>query len=287
MLEQEREAFYWRISLFLMFISPWILYSLAKMALNPFVGLFLFKQAIIFKQVIIIGMFANIAIVILLEMLYSRIIKGKTSFKFWVVKPSVEYRNRAQGSIKGCTHAIEQKLNCLGFQTDVSNASSTDGEEQMIQFQKSVKKPVHHFLNHAFSGKVMLKPAFNGVEIYVQLTFEDTLILETGEMSKLQAISEFIALKSSELQMKGVPFTLCCGLIFAYATIIAGAFVSMGWSLNYAVVNSLALSGIGTILLSLFFSLKNGKDFMGWRLVFSGLYLAATPYSAWMLATFI
>lgn len=283
MLEQKREGFYWRISLFFVFMSPWILYLLSKMSLNPFVGLSLF----IFKQVVTVGMFTNIAIVILLEMLYSRIVEGKTSFKFWVVNPSVEYRNRAQGSVRGCTQAIEQKLKHLGFQTEISQNFKADREGQLIQFQKSAKKPVHHFLDHAFSGKVTLTPAFNSVDIHAQLTFEDTLILETGEKNKLQAISEFIALKAPELRMKGVPFTLYCGLIFAYATIITGFFISIGWSPNYAVFNSLALSGIGSILLSLFFSFKNGKDFMGWRLVFSGLYLAAMPYFAWILSKLI
>ncbi|MBW4491431.1 MAG: hypothetical protein KME12_27100 [Trichocoleus desertorum ATA4-8-CV12] len=33
-------------------------------------------------------------------------------------------------------------------------------------------------------------------------------------MNKLQAISEFIALKTPELQLQGIPLTLCCGLVF-------------------------------------------------------------------------
>ncbi len=105
MPEKERERFYWRISLFFILLSPWILYSLSKMAINPFVGLSLFKI------VVMVGMFVSIAILILLEMLYSGIIKGKVDFKFWLVNPSVECRNQARGSVKGCTQAIEQKLN--------------------------------------------------------------------------------------------------------------------------------------------------------------------------------
>ncbi|MBW4491432.1 MAG: hypothetical protein KME12_27105 [Trichocoleus desertorum ATA4-8-CV12] len=65
-------------------------------------------------------MFTGIAIVLLLEMLYSRVVKGKTCFKFWVVNPAVECRNRALGSLNGCTQAIQQKLNHLGFQVETS-----------------------------------------------------------------------------------------------------------------------------------------------------------------------
>jgi hypothetical protein len=277
MLETEREGFYWRISLFFMVISPWILYCLAKLPLNPFMGLALFKV------VITIGMFSSIAIVVLLEMLYVRLTKGQVVFKFWLVNPSVDYSGRAMGSVQGCTQAIEKKLINLGFQTEIVQDSSAPAEGKCIQFKKTANKPVHNFLDHAFSGQLSLAPGFNGVEIKSKLTLEDTLILESGELNKIQQVNEFIALKSTEIQMKGVPFTLYCGLIFAYGTIVTGFALGMGWTVNYAMFNSLALSAIGTLALSLFYSFKNGKDFMGWRLVFSGLYLAAVPYLGWML----
>jgi hypothetical protein len=279
MLETEREGFYWRISLFFMVISPWILYGLAKLPLNPFMGLALFKV------VITIGMFSSIAIVVLLEMLYVRLAKGKVVFKFWLVNPSVDYSGRAMGSVQGCTQAIEKKLINLGFQTEILPDSVADG--RLIQFKKTANKPVHNFLDHAFSGQLKVVPGFNGVEINSKLTLEDTLILESGELNKIQQVNEFIALKSTEIQMKGVPFTLYCGLIFAYGTIVTGLGLAMGWTVNYAMFNSLALSAIGTLALSLFYSFKNGKDFMGWRLVFSGLYLATVPYWAWMLGKVI
>jgi hypothetical protein len=279
MLETEREGFYWRISLFFMVISPWILQSLAKLPLNPFMGLTLFKV------VITIGMFSSIAIVVLLEMLYVRLTKGKVVFKFWLVNPSVDYSGRAMGSVQGCTQAIEKKLTHLGFQTEILQDSGAD--ERLIQFKKTANKPIQNFLDHAFSGQLKLAPGFNGVEINSKLTLEDTLILESGELNKIQQVNEFIALKSTEIQMKGVPFTLYCGLIFAYGTIVTGCALGMGWTVNYALFNSLALSAIGTLVLSLFYSFKNGKDFMGWRLVFSGLYLAAVPYLGWMLGKVI
>jgi hypothetical protein len=275
MLETEREGFYWRISLFFMVISPWILQSLAKLPLNPFMGLTLFKV------VITIGMFSSIAIVVLLEMLYVRLTKGKVVFKFWLVNPSVDYSGRAMGSVQGCTQAIEKKLTHLGFQTEILQDSGADG--RLIQFKKTANKPIQNFLDHAFSGQLKLAPGFNGVEINSKLTLEDTLILESGELNKIQQVNEFIALKSTEIQMKGVPFTLYCGLIFSYGTIVTGCALGMGWTVNYALFNSLALSAIGTLVLSLFYSFKNGKDFMGWRLVFSGLYLATVPYWGWML----
>ncbi len=277
MLETEREDFYWRISLFFILLSPWMLYCLSKLPLNPFMGLS------IFKVVITIGMFSSIAIVVLLEMLYTRLTKGKVSFKFWLVNPSVEYSGRAMGSVKGCTQAIEKKLTHLGFQTEILQVSSPDPDDRLIQFNKTANKPIQNFLDHAFSGQVQIVPGFNGVEIKTKLTMEDTLILESGELNKLHQISEFIALKTTELKMQGVPFTLYCGLVFAYATIVAGLCLSIGFKINTAVFNSLSLSAIGTLVLSLFFSFKNGKDFIGWRLLFSGLYLATVPYMSWML----
>jgi hypothetical protein len=199
MLETERECFYWRISLFFMVISPWILYCLARLPLDPFAGLR------IFKLVITIGMFSSIAIVVLLEMLYVRLKKGQVVFKFWLVNPSVDYSGRAMGSVQGCTQAIEKKLIKLGFQTEILPDSGADG--RLIQFKKTANKPVHNFLDHAFSGQLSLAPGFNGVEINSKLTLEDTLILESGELNKIQQVNEFIALKSTEIQMKGVPFT--------------------------------------------------------------------------------
>ncbi|ELS34462.1 MULTISPECIES: hypothetical protein [Pseudanabaena] len=277
MTEQERERLYWRISLSFILISPWILSYLSRIALNPFVTM------PFFKVVVSVGLIVSNVSVFLIEILYSKIIKGKPSFKFWIVNPTVEYRNHLQGSVMGYTQVIEQKLNHLEFQVEISQ----DYERQLISFHKLIKKPVHNFLDHAFSGKVILDPAFNGVDISVQLTFEDTVILETGEMNKLQAISEFIALKTSEIKIKAVPYTLYCSLIFAYSTTITGFLICVGWKLDYRILNSLALTGIGSILLSLFFWFNNSKgfkDFIGWRLVFSGLYLSVMPCLAWMIA---
>jgi hypothetical protein len=277
MNEQERERLYWRISLFLILVSPWILYYLSRMALNPFVPMPLINV------VLLVGLIVSNVSVFLIEMLYTKIIKGKTSFKFWLVNPTVECRNKLQGSVMGCTQLIEQNLNHLGFQLEVSQ----DYEKQLINFNKPIKYPVHNFLDHAFSGKVTLEQAFNGVSISVQLTFQDTVILETGEVNKLQAISEFIALKTSEILMKAVPYTLYCGLIIAYATTITGFLICVGWRLDYRAFNSLGLIGIGSILLSLLYLFNNSKgfkDFIGWRLVFSGIYLSVMPYLAWMIA---
>jgi hypothetical protein len=281
MLEQEREKFYWHMSLVFMFISPLPIYFLSKISLNPFLKLSLLQQ------VIWVGCLSSMVVVTLIEMLYTRIFNGKTDFKFWVVNPVAECKNPAIGSIEDCTRSVEKKLNHLGFKTKICPDVSSKPDCQIIKFDKSKKKHISHFLDHGFSGKVVLDPSLNGVDIYAQLKFEDTLIVETGETNKMYAICEFITLKNPELKMKGVPFTLCCGLIVAYATVITSFFVKTGGNLNYDLFNSLALTGIGMILLSLFFTFKNGRDFMSWRLAFSGLYLAAMPYCSWILSKLV
>jgi hypothetical protein len=234
--------------------------------------------------VIWIGGLSSMVIVTLIEMLYTRIFKGKTDFKFWVINPVVEFKNPAIGSIEECTRSVQEKLNYLGFESNICPDISNKPGVQIIKFNKSKKRHISHFLDHGFSGNVILDSSLNGVDIYTQLKFEDTLVVETGENNKMYAICEFITLKNPELKMKGVPFTLCCGLIVAYATVITSFFVKIGGDLNYDLFNSLALTGIGMILLSLFFTFKNGRDFMSWRLVFSGLYLAAMPYCSSILS---
>lgn len=221
-------------------------------------------------------------IVMMIDVVYTRIVKGKTEFKFWVVEPTANHQNRAVGSLDECMQSVKERLNYLRFESSITQDEGT--ENQIVEFGKPKRKQISNFLDHKFSGRAILNPSYNIVDIHTHLKFEDTLLVETGETIKLQAICEFITLKTPDLNLKGVPFTLCCGLIPAYEVIIIGLFAKNGSSISYGLLNSISAVGMGTILLSFFFALKNKRDFMGWRLAFSGLYIAAIPYSAWIVS---
>lgn len=104
----------------------------------------------------------------------------------------------------------------MGF---MPTAWSTDGEWQIMNFYKPKATQTHQFLDHMFNGRVCYALAPNGVQVAVNLIFQDTLLMETGEFKKMKALCEHIALASDQFTYKTIPLTIISGLMMSYISI--------------------------------------------------------------------
>lgn len=265
MSEQERENVYWYISLFFLALSPVIVYSLFHTNITPAFSLPFF----------VIFLVVSIPLTIIIEMVLT-IIKGEGDpLRFWLVNPSVTCRHRIEGECETRLQAIQERLINLGFSKDVLAEA---GGIKTILFRKEPRPLGNAFLDHKIWGQVRLQLDTSGVELQTEVTFGDTLIVETGELAQTQALCEYISLQIPEFTYKNVPLTLYCGLNLAF--IAAGLSIlryvypriQSSWLL------SVAAGAGGMILMIVVLMLKDLKHLFGYRLVFAGLYLALLPY---------
>lgn len=133
MSEQERERFYWQISLFFVAVSFWVLPFLIMAHSDPRQGLFSFPA------VVRIGGLLMIVGTILLEMLVVGGIQGKSVLRFWVVRPSVHCTNAIEASLEGCEKRVSERLEKLGFKLKSVDKPKDGQERKVLYFSKAAK----------------------------------------------------------------------------------------------------------------------------------------------------
>ncbi|MBD2486352.1 hypothetical protein [Aulosira sp. FACHB-615] len=275
MSDREIEILYWRISLLLVLISPWCIYSL-KIAKVTFAYNFFIYTLLPFLS-IPIQLIVVIALVTVKE--------GKVPTKFWLIEPSAYSQNEIKAnSLKSCITNISNKLNNLGFQFEILE----DGDKSScIAFRKEKDKRVLNFLGHAFSGKINLENQQGYlIKLEANIILHDTLLIETGELSKIQEICNSLCLKrksqETNIKHKDFPFVLSCGVTMSFITVIVSVFNNLWYVVNNAWLFGVSTTAIGTILLTLFYLQKKQLSSFRYRLVFTGLYLGSIPYIAWI-----
>ncbi|RCJ24738.1 hypothetical protein A6770_03515 [Nostoc minutum NIES-26] len=273
MSDREIEILYWRISLLFVLISPWCIYFLKTVKVTFAYNLYIYTLL----------PFLSIPIQLIVVIALVAIKEGKLTTKFWLVEPSACSQNEIKAhNLKACITNISTKLNNLGFQFEILE----DGDESScIAFCKEKDKQVLKFLGHAFSGKINLENQKGClIKLEAKVVLHDTLLIETGELSKIQEICDSLCLKSQEnnFKQKDFPFVLSCGVTMSFITITMIVINSFWSVVNNAWLFGMSTTAIGTILLTLIHLQNKQLSSFKYRLVFTGLYLGSIPYIAWI-----
>jgi hypothetical protein len=270
MSEQERQRKYWYISLFFLILAAIAGYRLYSMGFQP---VFFSRLG---QRITSFLFFASIPLALLLEFLVAILAGHRQSLKLWVEKPSVTGQYKVSGV--NCSAAVEHRLAYLKFQVI---RKFRESNSEYIEFKKDKAVQSHTFLDNAFFGRIELSPAPQGGQIIAQLTFDDTVLIDTGERDELQRLAGYISLQHDHHQpSRKVSLIVYCGIVLAYMTVLCSL------CLNPAVLSQritlTAFANAATVMLvaALVLTFIKRTGLMGYRLGFLGLGLAVVPYLA-------
>ncbi len=267
--EIERERLYWRASLLLCLVSPLVVWMLVRSDIS-FAG-FAFMQAQFFVVSI-----AGLVAANLLEFIFARL-RG-VPLGIFITNLTIDYETRSDHDPLVTAQHVVQTLAARGF------TIHTGPDARTIRFEKAAKQKVHAFLDHAFSGTVAIEPLPRGTQLRVALTFQDTILIETGERANLFALAGEICGQPAAHDFTNVPFTVYFGFALCFLTLLLSGFVALK-TLNLAWLIAASLLAAGVNLAGVALICRNRKQHFGLRVAIAGLYLASIPYWALLVAS--
>lgn len=202
--------------------------------------------------------------------------------RVWVVRPTVNTGRSLAQPFEHARAGIVSRLSECGF--GFATAAGEGGAE-VIKFGKAKSPLVYSFIEHAFFGELSLKPTDAGAAVSCKLTFDDTLLLDTGERERLSALCDYFMLKSQGFACEVVPMTLHCGLALSFVTVILT--LTPVRVVSDLFLTCLSASAVGLLLSSLVLIMKDRERLFGLRLILAGLYLASVPFAAKLVSLMI
>ena len=281
MTEREREGVHWKLCLLFLLASPLVFYVMPSR-----------QYSFSFHPVpFTIVLFSSLPLSLLLDVALTKLFARGSPLRVWVVKPSEEVRVLLPAPADGgeavfagllektylaqVAERIRARLAEQRFESAVREEA--DGS-RVITFRKGTNDPVIAFMDHSFFGEARVRPSASALEVRVSVTFDDTLILETGEFEQMRALCRYLALKSPELDYENVPHLLYSGLLPAFATVVVALVPSLYRAAGAQVFTCLSLGAASTILAALVLMQRDRKHLFGYRLALAGLYLASLPF---------
>lgn len=281
MTEREREGVYWKLCLLFVAASPLVFYAMRG---RQFYFSF---DPLTFPLVLIV----SLPVSFLTDLAMTKLFAAGSPLRFWVVRPTEEIRHLlpAQSVDGGAGLAgllertyldqvadrIADRLRAHRFECEVRREATG---ARVVSFRKGKTEPMLAFMDNAIFGEARVGPTESAVEVHVRVTFDDTIILETGEFEQMRALCRYLALKSPELDYASVPQVLYCGLILAFAGALVTLVPSLYSAAGAQVLTCLSLGAAGMVLAALVLMQKDRKHLFGYRLAFAGLYLASLPF---------
>jgi hypothetical protein len=275
--ERDRERLFWKISLLFLLASPLTVYQLAR------AHYFFVFNPIPFTIIL----FLSIPLSLVVDAVLIKLFDPTSPLRFWIVKPTDEVQHLLQlpvqegeafkemierTHLKMIAGRIKERLAGFGFQTtkeeDVANSI-------VIAFHKEKSRPVISFTDHSMFGEVRIGFLGSAVKVNVQTTFNDTLLLESGEFERIRALCDYLSLKTATFSYSSVPLTVYCGVNLAF-TMSFFAIVPYVYPGNL-VITCLSTGAAGMLVAALVLMQKNRDQVLGYRLVFAGLFLASLP----------
>lgn len=268
--EKKVERIFWYISLIMVIISPLAIISLYKGNLALTYNSF-WLTVIIFSG-IPLALF-NDFVVGLLE----------GNLKFWIVRPSSTSQYNSSLNLELTFHEVISRLKSLKF---IFTIKETTPNFIIIDFSKTKDDPASKFLDSAFRGTIKLTAYPDLTDIFVQLTFLDTIVIETGELTNLKTLCNYLSLKVKDYKYSHVPLITYAGLDLALLTILLSLFYSFYPSVLSYVIASSAFGAIGFALFSIGLIYFDRQYLFGYRLALVTIYLASIPFIIFSLGHF-
>jgi hypothetical protein len=281
--EEDREGRYWKLSLFFMLLSPLTVYQLVRLH-YAFVGV---HYSVEFPLLLLGFCVLSVPLSLVVDTILIKLFDTTSVLRFWVVKPTDEVRHLlsrpARGReesfegtlIESTVDTINSRLVELGFQTAISEKAN---DSSVITFRKTKKDPILSFIDHSFFGEARVRWFGSAVEVRVRTTFDDTLVLETGEFARIRALGNYLSLQAQEFSYRNVPLAVYCGLNLAFLTTILATIPYLNRQVGNLVLTCLTAAAGGMILAALVLVQKKKERPLGYRLALAGLYLSLLPF---------
>jgi hypothetical protein len=279
--ERKREGVYWKLCLLFVLASPLVFYVMPSR-----------QYSFSFHPVpFTVILFLSLPLAIVLDMALTKLFARGSPLRVWVVKPSEELTVLLPAPAEGndaafagllertyLAQVVERIRGRLAEHRFESAVREEADGSRVITFRKGTDDPVVSFMDHSFSGEARVRTADSALEVHVRVTFEDTLIVETGEFEQMRALCRYLSLKSAELDYENVPHLLYCGLFLAFTMVVVALAPSLYRAAGAQVLTCLSLGAAGTILSALVLMQRDKQHLFGYRLALAGLYLASLPF---------
>ena len=269
MNERERESAYFGLCLIAGVVSALLVYEIVRDGTRPdfHPGLFV--------GVLAIGFFLPF----ILELLF--VLARSRGVRIWVSHPYVQTTHRLRDTVDSVEGSILDRAHRYGFATEVTRQAGKV-EVRLLKAQRSGQ--VHGFLDHGFQGTVGLNPGAFGIDIEGALTFNDTLIFDTGETAKTQSLCDYLSLMSDRFVDESVSLVLYQATSIAIFSTLVAAFVGLLPGSAPPWIFSASLASVGMLAFVVFAMLRDTRHLFGWRLVWSSLLLATVPWAAYVVS---
>ncbi len=256
---------YWRICLGFLCVSPVLLYWLWRepLVLN-------LKDIRYFPLVAVLSVPATI----MLEFILSWAADPSHPPKLFIRNPSVRIATDIGQDLDSWLAVFTERLSELDFQIERGR------EELAVGFSKpKAAGGVHSFSDHAFSGEMTAEKTNFGWQAHLELTFEDIVLLDSGERRKMKALSEYLVGNSDEPFSREIHLVMLNGLVTGLAVHVV-LYLGM---LDLVDVTSLvfpcAAAAISMVLAALLIMSFNRSKYIGYRLAGIATVLAGMPYA--------
>jgi hypothetical protein len=267
--DETRAAFYQRILLACLAVSPLALHSLALHETTPHAGP------------------GSLALVIAGGILFTiggelgRLARGRplSSRRFWIEEPTTYFETTLVDNPESCAQKVRERLALLGFTTRPT--TSTD----RLLFYKGRTQTGRGFPDRAFLGSLTFRPRPCGTEISVDVRLLETVFVPRIEPARLAALAAYVCLHADHYSVRSVPLLLLGGAHLAVLTALLGLGVGLAPERLGAWVFVTGAAAATLIMLSLPELIHNRRERIGLSLALEGLALAALPFLASSLPT--
>jgi hypothetical protein len=256
-------------------------------SLMPLCGLSIHPAALRFDQFLFLGvLFAGMPLVFVVEIAICLLTNPKT-LRFWIVRPESSADAECDKPVDACFDLVTRRLAQLGF--SCQQDPPTGGPTLNLRFAKGQASPLNCFLDHAFEGDITVSPSEfkNTTHIRARIVFLDTVILQTGEHQKPDALVQYLALEADGVDLRSLSLTLTSGLMLAFMTTIVGFLACLTATVPAAWCYTLGPASVGMLFFAWLGIKKSRGAVIGQRLVVAGCYLGLAPFLSYFIGMFL
>ena len=167
--------------------------------------------------VFVIGLFLSIPLTLLVALCLRWVATGHLRQIVWIKQPSVSVRLEPATPPAETAALIRQRLAGCGF---VLKEQAGPTGDVIFDFVKTKGPRTYSFIDHGFRGTISLTAEGPRPEAAVTLTFDDIVLIESGEHHKLRALAGYLVGTEAKLVARQPPLTLLNGATLAMANLV-------------------------------------------------------------------
>ena len=227
------------------------------------------------NYVFVIGLFLSIPLTLLVALVLRWVATGHLRQILWIKQPSVSVRLERAAAAAETAVLLRQRLAACGFA--VKEEAGPAGEA-VFDFVKPKAPRTYSFIDHGFRGTISLAGADARTEAAVTLTFDDVVLIESGEYDRLRALARYLVGLEAGLTARQAPLTLLNGATLAMANLlilILGLLDHPAW---VPPTFSTSLAAAALCVWGLVVVLKDREHLEGLGLGAAGLAAAVVPF---------